>query len=298
MINFPRLIKGSRNKLFNMYPRLFWDSYSYQARKIGYREPLILLSYDSDTDEDAEASVSLYERLQKIGVPATFAVPGYQLERGAKIYRKLYKQGAKFINHGGGAHTEWRGSRYWSINFYNEKSADGVRKDIRAGHKIFRDVLGHEPIGFRAPHFGHFQNDEALALIHDELSQLGTYEFSSSSLAHRTRTRGPAIQFEGMLEIPILGTYRWPTRIFDSYGHLLSMENRQVGNNYASKWIESVRDFQKHTIPALLNYYADPSHIDGNDDYFDALEQAKKMGVRFVDFDDVLSMTKRPLAKA
>jgi hypothetical protein len=292
VIKIPNLISSSRNRLFNLFPHLFWDPYSIQARESGLQEPLILLSFDSDTDEDADASLSLFERLQDIGIPATFAVPGVQLERGAKAYKALFKQGAKFINHGGAAHTEWRTGRYWSVNFYNQKTPHELREDIRAGHQIFQDVLGQAPIGFRAPHFGHFQDDRALALIHDELSELSTYRYCSSSLAYRTRTKGPVIQFEGMLEIPILGTYRWPTRIFDSYGHLLSKENRRVSTNYASKWIEAVRDIHERNIPALLNYYADPSHIADNNEYFEVLEEAKNMGVRFVYFDDVLDLVK------
>jgi peptidoglycan/xylan/chitin deacetylase (PgdA/CDA1 family) len=292
VIKIPNLISSSRNRLFNLFPHLFWDPYSIHARESGLQEPLILLSFDSDTDEDADASISLFERLQNIGIPATFAVPGFQLERGAKAYKELFKRGAKFINHGGAAHTEWRTGRYWSVNFYSQKTSHEVREDIRAGHQIFQDVLGYTPSGFRAPHFGHFQTDDALALIHDELKQLGTYIFCSSSLAYRTRVNGPVIQFNGMLEIPIIGTYQWPTRIFDSYGHLLSMENRRVNAKYASKWFESVIDIHKRNIPALLNYYSDPSHVAENNAYFEAIEEAKDLGVRFVDFDDVIDLVK------
>ena len=283
-------LSSARNMLFHLFPRLFWGPYSQRSEQVGINELLVLLSYDSDTDEDAEASQALFAKLRALGIPATFAVPGVQLRKGSKIYRELLEQGATFINHGGAAHTEWREGRYWSVNFYNQKSSEEVREDIREGHRIFEEVLGQPPNGFRAPHFGHFQDQAALALIHEELLRLGSYRFCSSSLAPRTRSQGPVMQMNGLWEVPITGTYQWPTRIFDSYGHLASKTARKTTDEYAHAWIGSVRDFQTRRIPALLNYYADPSHVAESIPYYEALEEARQMGVRFVDFDDLLNL--------
>jgi len=256
----------------------------------GINEVVIILSFDSDTDGDTEASVRLFSRLKALDIPATFAVPGAQLKVGGKTYTSLLRQGARFINHGGGAHTEFRDGRYWSVGFYNQKSDQAVREDIRLGHRIFLDVLGEEPLGFRAPHFGHFQGDRDLALIHEELETLGSYKFCSSSLAYRTRTHGPLIPLKGLLEIPVAGTYTWPTRLFDSYGYLISKADRRVTDAYAGDLLTSIRQFCAKGRPALLNYYADPSHVAGSVAYFETLKKARDLGVCFSDFHEVLLM--------
>ena len=252
----------------------------------------MLLSFDSDTDKDAEDSGKLWEKLNKLKIPATFAVPGVQLENGSAIYKSLHRDGAKFINHGGAAHTAFKDGRYWSVNFYNQMSSEEVREDIRLGHAIFESVIGEAPKGFRAPHFGHFQGNEDLALVHDELANLGGYSFSTSSLSYRSRKSGPIIRMNDTLEIPVTGSYEWPTRLFDSYGHLISKEDRRVTDQYAQKLRESIEQFSKREMPAVLNYYADPSHVASNNAYFEVLEEAVERGVKFIDFDQLLNMVR------
>lgn len=283
-------LKSFSNAFFHFFPGLFWGSYAERARELSITQPLVLLSFDSDTDQDAEASQKLFARLSALNIPATFAVPGAQLEKGAAIYQALKDQGAQFVNHGGGPHTEFRQGRYWSVGFYNQMSPLDVRADIRKGHRIFESVLGQAPQGFRAPHFGHFQKDQDLDLIHDELGKLGTYRFCSSSMSPRARRLGPVIPMNGLLEIPVTGTYAWPTRIFDSYGHLISKQDRRVTDLYAAKLSEALGQFREKEIPVLLNYYADPSHVADNSAYFEALEEAVDFGLRFVDFNQLLEM--------
>ncbi len=289
--------KTFSNFFYRVFPQAFWSPYSIRARQVGIIQPMVLLSFDSDTDEDAEAAQGLFERLNILDIPVTFAVPGAQLKHGAKIYQFLHKQGAHFINHGGGPHTEFHDGRYWSVGFYNHKSPAQVRQDIRLGHSIFKDVLGQEPRGFRTPHFGHFQRNQDLALIHTELNRLGGYAFASGSLAYRARRKGPLIPMHGLLEIPVLGTYAWPTRLFDSYGYLVSKADRRVTDSYAHQLLKSIQEFQQRGIPSLLNYYADPSHVVDNAAYFHVLEQVYSLGAKFVSFEDVLQLVKPEAAE-
>ena len=255
---------------------------------MGINKLVVVLSFDSDTDEDAVASQILYERFAKLGIPATFAVPGSQLLSGKAEYKALYKSGAKFINHGGGAHTDFRDGRYWSVNFYNNQSKESVISDIRLGHNIFFDTFGEEARGFRAPHFGHFQERHQLETIYQTLRDLGTYDFSTTTTAKTAKKHGPIVEEKGILEIPIVGTYQWPTRIFDSWGHIADKRIRRVTDQYAKGLLNSVLTCAEKNIPAILNYYADPSHVVENDDYFSVLKRLKEAGIQFADYPQVI----------
>ena len=197
--------RTAANLFFRLFPNLFWGPYAQKAREVGLDELLVLLSFDSDTDEDAKAAQVLFERFNALEIPITFAVPGTQLISGAKIYKSLHQAGAHFINHGGATHTAFRDGRYWSTNFYNLQSTEEVAADIRLGHQIFVDTFAVPPSGFRAPHFGHFQVEQQLKVIYKTLAELGGYSFASTTTARTARAYGPVRRMESLLEFPIVG---------------------------------------------------------------------------------------------
>lgn len=197
------------------------------------------------------------------------------------------------MNHGGAAHTEWREGRYWSTTFYDQMTFDEVEVDIRLGHAIFQDVLGEAPRGFRAPHFGHFSATKQLDVIYDTLRSLGTYTYSSTTTSRVAHRYGPVRDAGGLLEFPIVGSFYWPIRFFDSYGHLIDKQTRRSSDAYGKEFLRTVEILKKNGLPAVLNYYADPSHLVGNTAYLDALEGAKALGAEFVDFD-ALSLRLNP----
>lgn len=278
------LLKSARNYYFRFFPETFWGPYTRKAKDAGIERLQILLSYDCDTFEDVQASIKLFEKLSAMGIPATFAVPGAQLRESADVYRDLFERGAQFINHGGAPHTFKESGRYRSTSFYSKMSREEVVADIQLGHHIFEEVLGEAPKGFRAPHFGHFQTPEQLELIYKTLRQLGSYTFSSTTTAAVAHRHGPMQRLDDLIEFPIIGTYHWPMRVFDSYTHLQDKVSREAKDSYAEALFESANQLNKHSLPALLNYYADPSHIINSKAYFNALSKLSELGVRFVGF--------------
>jgi peptidoglycan/xylan/chitin deacetylase (PgdA/CDA1 family) len=287
----PSLMRSAQNALIRMAPGpLFWRSYAKNARRAGLEQLYIILSYDCDTPEDAAASTGLYAWLAKHSIPATFAVPGAQLEESRKEYRALHRQGAAFINHGGAPHTEFREGRYHSVTFYERIDAETVAADIRLGHEIFKRVLGAAPRGFRAPHFGHFQRPEQLRLIYDTLRELGGYRFSSTTTSAFAQRYGPVVEADGLMEIPILGSYHWPLRIFDSYRYISDRVSRKVTDDYARDFFSTVENLIQQGIPALLNYYADPAHVIDNEAYLDALARAQGLGAQFISYEQLLEI--------
>lgn len=285
-----RALKTPRNLLYRLSPWLFWAPYVRRAKQLGIDGLYILLSFDCDTDEDAKASKNLFEWLSARGIPATFAVPGAQLQSGAKIYRELKNAGAHFLNHGGAAHTELREGVYRSTTFYSKLSPGEVEEDIHQGHSAFEEVLGEAPRGFRAPHFGHFQAPQQLDLIYSTLRALGGYRLSSTTTPGAARRHGPAFDVSGLWEVPIIGSYYWPLRIFDSWGHRRDRESRQVQDTYAWELMRTVQQLTRRAYPAVLNYYADPSHVVENRAYFRALESALNAGAKFTDYEQLLGM--------
>lgn len=283
-----RTYKTVKNIYFRFSPGLFWNTYSLLTRRLGIESLYVILSYDCDTPKDAEASMELFAWLRKQNIPATFAVPGVQLEIGERQYKSLRDSGAQFINHGGSDHTEWRDGRYWSKTFYSKMNDKDVKSDIEVGHEIFKKILSKEPDGFRAPHFGHYQEPKQLTLIYQTLKDLGTYRFSTTTVPSAALHNGPVYSVGGLIEIPVTGSFYWPLRIFDSWRYRQNKINRNVENQYAAEFKKTIDAVRKREISAVLNYYADPSHVWKNLSYYQAIEYVKDKGAIFIDYDELL----------
>ena len=151
--------------LSRFFPKWVWLQYGRQAKRRGLRHLYMILSFDCDTSKDIAVAEEIDARLKSHGIKTTYAVPGVQLREGASVYRHLAEKGSQFINHGALPHTEYRDNRYWSVTFYGDMTAEEVVDDIREGHKIVEQVINRRPTGFRAPHFGLFQEPTQLSLL-------------------------------------------------------------------------------------------------------------------------------------
>jgi hypothetical protein len=204
--------------------------------------------------------------------------PGAQLEKGAPTWRQLADRGCEFLNHGGRPHTEWRGDRFWPITFYDRLSEDEVMADILKGHRTVCDVTGTAPEGFRAPHFGSFQQADQLKLLYDTLRPLG-YRYASTTLPSLGLSRGPVIDMGGIVELPTMGSFRNPTTLLDSWTYLTDRANFKLGEEYHELFAETLARMTEHAIPGILTYYADPSHVFGQQPFERALDAVAKFDV-------------------
>lgn len=253
-------------------------AYAGQARTLGLGEPTLFLSFDCDTDEDAGALPELHAFLSSLGIAYTLAVPGEQLRRGAATYQALAAAGLEFMNHGQAPHTAWRGDRYVSTTFYHEMPPEDVERDIREGHESVLAVTGTAPAGFRAPHFGLFQEEAQLGLVHRVARSLG-YAYCSTTMPVTAMCHGPAFAPPGLVELPLFGTARIPLRIFDSWSYLERARPYRLSPAYARLGIETVDFFCDHDLPVLLSWYADPSHVLGQPAFCRLMERLARRGV-------------------
>jgi hypothetical protein len=260
---------------------LRYVNYSKAARRVGLREPLLFLSFDCDTDLDAEVVVDLYRFLQKLGIQSSYAVPGIQLQRHPKPYRELAAMGAEFMNHGARAHAEWDTDRWVGITFYSDMERDAVARDIVEGDRIVRETLGVEPLGFRAPHFGSFQKPEDLDLIYSTVQRLG-YTYSTTTTPALGLAEGPILFRENLVEIPCFGSIRNPETILDSWTYLVNKVDYSLKEEYSELLDETLRICRKQEIPAILNWYADPCHVVGQTAFMSAMERIKEEKIKSV----------------
>jgi hypothetical protein len=237
-----------------------FDAYARAARRAGIDRLYLFLSFDCDTDLDADGVEELHRFLISRGIKATYAVPGAQLERAADVYGRLGRSGAEFMNHGGLPHAEWRGDRWAGITFYDTMETEVVVADIRRGHEIATSVIGVAPKGFRAPHFGCFQKPEQIALMHRTAAELG-YTYCSTTVPAMGLERGPAYLSEGMIEFPCFGSVRNPETILDSWTYLTDRVNYTLGDDYYHLLEETVRTMLDHGMPGVLTWYGDPCHV-------------------------------------
>jgi peptidoglycan/xylan/chitin deacetylase (PgdA/CDA1 family) len=283
-VNVPPDPKSEKEAVFLKYGNL--------ARQQGFDHLYIALSFDCDTPEDIPAAEQVFQWLSKRGLKATFAVPGVQLLEGAQTYHRLLSMGADFINHGARPHTEWRNGRYWSVTFYNEMTPEDVVEDIRRGHEIVQTVLGYTPVGFRAPHFGYFQEEDQRGLIYETLRQLG-YRYDTSTLPQFGLNQGPFVDVRGLYEVPLCGSYADPYVILDSWNYIYSPYYPVAKRDYASLFIETVDRFLALDIPGVLNYYVDPAHVFQSDAFYSAIAHVLDRGLISLQYNDLFEFRRK-----
>jgi peptidoglycan/xylan/chitin deacetylase (PgdA/CDA1 family) len=266
-------------------------AHANQCRSEGIDGRYFILSFDCDTPEDAAAALKLDPVLRTLGVKTIYAVPGVTLRQCAASYQLLAESGACFINHGGRPHAIWDGDRYRGITFYNEMTPEEIVTDIEEGHLAVTDVIGRPPTGFRAPHFGYIQTSDLRSLIYRTLHRLG-YRFSSGTLPALALERGPIVdESHGIAEVPLTGSRRAPQAILDSWNYYY--EELKLKEEYYQGMSETIDFFADESLPVLLNFYVDPSHVEGASPFARAIERLCERNYRSVDFADLLRMTGR-----
>ena len=101
-INF--LKKGLNNPFYsasflagNFAPSFFRNRYLNQTNKFGVKGKYFILSFDCDTEKDIEVVDEVHQRLARLNITPSYAVPGELLKKGASEYSKLKNKGAEFI---------------------------------------------------------------------------------------------------------------------------------------------------------------------------------------------------------
>jgi peptidoglycan/xylan/chitin deacetylase (PgdA/CDA1 family) len=253
-------------------------NYGAISRASGVDRLYLFLSFDCDTDLDIPASDEVHEFLSSLGIKMTMAVPGTQLRNGAAVYGNLATKGIEFMNHGFLPHTKWEGGQYVSTTFYHQMPDADVAADIRNGHEAVMSITGRAPNGFRAPHFGLYQEPRQLALVHSTARELG-YRYCSTTIPAVGHRHGPAFDAGGVIELPTFGSVRAPTTILDSWTYLTDRRDYALGDDYAELVIETVDTMLAEEIPGLLSWYGDPCHVVGQEPFLRAMRHIAAKGV-------------------
>jgi hypothetical protein len=253
------------------HPGSLFRRYSARARRAGLSGPRLVLSFDCDTDADAEVVEAMHERLRGLGAQPVYAVPGEVLRRGGAVYRRISDSGAEFLNHGHADHTVHLpdGSLGPESLFYDQVDHAAVRRDIELGDQDVRDVLGVQPRGFRTPHFGTFQRPAQLRFLYSVLTDLG-YEYSSSTVPLYGLRYGPVYSRHGVSELPVTGTGSAPLEILDSWGCFAAPDRVRTPADYLEEAKSSAR-LHLSGGTGLLNFYADPAHVHASEEFFEAV---------------------------
>jgi hypothetical protein len=230
-----------------------------------------VLSFDCDTDQDAQVVWDVHSRLMDMGILPVYAVPGELLIRGEKVYQKIFKTGAEFINHGGREHTYYDTlkKRHSSCFFYDQQTQDTLREDIILGHTTLQNVLGITANGFRAPHFGTFQGKDHLSFLYGVLRELN-YLFSSSTIPLKGYQRGPIYQDRGIYEIPVTGAFSEPMNILDTWGYFEAPDRQKSPEAYKDECTALAAFCTQN--PLIINIYGDPSHIFNEPLFFESMK--------------------------
>lgn len=251
-------------------------AYQRQAGQAGLDRLYFILSFDCDRPEDIDAAWEVHGRLMDMGLCPAYAVPGELLETGAKIYQQIAATGAEFLNHGHRWHMYFdeAAGTYMSCFFYDELPLEVVEEDMVGGDKDVTEIIGTKPAGFRTPHFGTFQTESQLRLLHRVLKRLG-YVYSTSTTPGFGLCYGPAFLRYGVIEIPVSGRGDKPFDILDLWS-CFAAPGRTLGpQDYRRDALRMAERLQ--TGAGLLNYYCDPSHVVNQPIFFETMRDLVKV---------------------
>lgn len=255
-------------------PEYMFKHYAELSARAQIHKLYFILSFDCDTDEDIDSVWKVHNAVTDLGIIPVYAVPGQLLIKGEKVFQRIARTSAEFINHGYAVHTffnEQKG-RYESCFFYDKLSSTQIRDDVMRGDKVIRDVLGLKAKGFRTPHFGTFQKKSQLLFLYSVLKEMG-YEFSSSTMPYFGFRYGAVFETSGIKEFPLSGMWSRPLNILDTWDSFKA-ENRSMNEeDYLREGKSFAQYFTRKKYCGIFNYYADPSHITGKKIFFDAIAE-------------------------
>ncbi len=250
--------------------------YSERSAKNGIKKRYFVISFDCDTLGDIKVAGEITDRLFGMGIVPVMAVPGELLMQGQDVYRAIYDKGAEFLNHGYKTHSVKTAEGYDSTYDYKDVSFAEVKEDVVKGHKTIEEILGAAPNGFRTPHFGNFQKKKQLEFLYGVLKSLN-YSYSTSTIPYFGLKRGAAYKTGGLLEIPISGMAGEPLRIFDSIFYFDGETDALRAEEYKEEGFAIADSYEKYTNSCIINIYADPSQIYGNEEFFSVMEKMSKV---------------------
>ncbi len=250
--------------------------YAARARAAGIDRLYLVLSFDCDTAEDIAVAAAVHARMRALGIVPAYAVPGELLAEGADVYRAIAADGAEFLNHGYRRHTYFdeAAGRHRSCFFYDQQTEGVVEEDIVKGDHAVREVIGVAPRGFRTPHFGSFQEQRHLRLLHRTLHRLG-YRYSSSTSPFFGLRYGPVFERDGIAEIPVSGGGGRAFTIIDSWACFEAPMRELGAEDYRAETLGLARRLAGAS--GILNYYADPSHVADEPVFFETMAELARL---------------------
>ena len=253
-------------------PTWFFSKFYSNAPPSSQFSGIATVSFDCDHRADIAALPTLLDILDSYDFTASFACIGTLIERYPAEHRLIVDHGHEVVNH---THTHPYSEELGSKERFDMISKSDQRKEILECHRVCKELLSYEPIGFRIPHFG-IQHTDAIYPI---LSELG-YKYSTSILAVRTKTCGLPYSVDGIWEFPISTCPRHPFQAFDTYH---AFRSKMTSHRSEDQYFETFKTMVS-TIAAAGGYLAT---------YFDPQDMC-----RFNDFGrflDLLSERMRPM---
>jgi hypothetical protein len=271
------------------FPRPVWSRYSALAQKQGFDRLYLLLSFDCDTPEDAEAAAILDEKLKQLGIRRSYAVPGTMLEANPLIYRMIFSHGAEFLNHGYLPHTQLQEGVYRSTTFYAKMNTADVIKDVENGHQTVTGIIGKKPAGFRAPHFGRVPVSLQREVIRPVLKDLGEF-YSTQTSPFESVKHGPIWWDHHWPEFPMIGSSIAPYSLLDSFSYLQDPSIRKVTPRYGFILRQTIRNLMDWKIRGLLNIYVDPSHVVDDSGFLEGMKMIRDLGIPSLTYTQALEI--------
>lgn len=218
-----------------------------------------LISFDIDYSWDERAVPEVLEVLERYDARASFAVIGAHVRARPHVYRQIVKHDHEIVNH---TENHPDNKEICPHLTWTNLSRDQKREEVVRGRDTIEEVLGIHAAGFRLPHFGNLQQEDARWFYEMLASEKVTY--SSSMLDYHMNGQGIVQQYgSGVFEIAITTCPRHPYNAMDTYHVMRSnrFAHRWLHRNYelVPSMLEALEHCLRRDVP--FNIYLDPADV-------------------------------------
>lgn len=256
LILYPQNKMAEYNPKFidKVYAKLLPKSYFLAHHKKTNREFVYLLSFDVEYPEDVKVLPQTIATLKKYGISSSFAVIGQYVTDFPNEHKLLKDAKHEVVNHSYTHPFHDRLNPDVNITDLNKEQLLG---EIVKTNKAIEKTIGVKVFGWRTPHFGC-----QFPKIYKIIKELG-FTYSSSKCDSRT-TDGLPYQQDGIVELPITSTTKFPFAIFDTWNYRTG--NKPLLNDsgeFLDLWRQELLFARKNNL--FINHYFDPYYLSKND---------------------------------
>lgn len=236
-----------------VFAKLLPKQYFLKHHRRMDKEFMYLLSFDVEYPEDVKVLPKTISILKKYKIISNFALIGKYVADFPAEHQILKGTRHEVLNH---SYTHPFHDRLNPDVNITDLSRKELLEEINKTNRAIKKVIGKKVVGWRTPHFGC-----QFPKIYKIIKKLG-FEYSSSKCDTKT-TDGLPYKQDGIIELPITSTTKYPFAIFDTWNYRTGPNALlKTSEEFFELWKKELLFAKEHNL--FINHYFDPYYLTKN----------------------------------